>query len=227
MIKVFRKTAISILEFIRHKKSYAQDGEDVALSAFFEEKKGYKGFFIDVGAHHPIRFSNTWMFYQKGWKGINIDPTPRSMRWFHKIRSRDINLEIGIGAHSGNMTFFCFNEPALNTFDEGVAKSRDTRNPYYITNKVSVPIKTLAEVLDKYLPTSTTIDFLSVDVEGFDLSVLKSNDWSKYKPHFILVEDTKFDLLKPQESEIFTFLSQIGYNIKGVLKRTIIYQYSL
>ena len=57
-------------------KSYSQEGEDMVLRSFFEGQKNYKGFFVDVGAHHPYRFSNTLHFYKKGWRGINIDPQP-------------------------------------------------------------------------------------------------------------------------------------------------------
>ena len=70
---------------------YSQNGEDLILNRFLENKKN--GFYIDIGAHHPIRFSNTYLFYKKGWRGINIDAMPGSMDLFNKIRSRDINIE--------------------------------------------------------------------------------------------------------------------------------------
>lgn len=215
---------LSIADYFRYKNSYSQDGEDVALAAFFENKKGYKGFFVDVGAHHPVRFSNTLAFYKKGWRGINIDPTPGSMRPFKRWRSRDINLEMGIGAQSGSMTFYCFNEPALNTFDKTVAEERDTGNPYKVIKKVSVPIAPLGEVMEKHLPAGQKIDFLSVDVEGLDFEVLKSNDWVKFAPAFVLVEDHQFQIDKPNSSEINVFLKGQGYMVAAALKRTIIYQ---
>lgn len=224
MFKSFKQFLLSILDYFRSKKSYSQDGEDVALAAFFEEKKGYRGFFVDVGAHHPVRFSNTWRYYRNGWRGINIDPTPGSMNPFKRWRSRDINLEIGIGAAASTMTFFCFNEPALNTFDPTVAAVRDTGNPYKVIKKVPVPIAPLREVLAQHLPQGQQIDFLSVDVEGLDLEVLKSNDWTNYAPTFVLVEDHVFTMDAPDNSEIYVFLKGHGYQIVGVLKRTIIYQ---
>ena len=75
-------------------KSYSQEGEDMILKRFFEGKQ--RGFYVDVGSHHPKRFSNTYFFYKTGWRGINIDPMPGSMKLFDKIRTRDINLECGI-----------------------------------------------------------------------------------------------------------------------------------
>lgn len=224
MLQTIKRLIISVLEFIRHKKSYAQDGEDVALDSFYEGKKGYRGFFVDIGAHHPVRFSNTWMFYRKGWRGINIDPTPGSMIWFRRLRSGDLNLEIGVGAKSGELKFHCFNDPALNTFDEKVAASRNTGKPYKIIKTVSVPIAPLSEILEKHLPPGRKIDFFSIDVEGFDLEVLKSNDWGKFSPDFVLVEDTTFQLENPTASEIYNYLKINGYSMVASLRRTIIYQ---
>jgi FkbM family methyltransferase len=224
MTNKLKKTLISFLEYIRYKKSYSQDGEDVVLSAFFESKRKHKGFFVDVGAHHPVRFSNTWMFYRKGWRGINIDPTPGSMKMFNILRSRDINLELGIGGEEGFLNFYCFNEPALNTFDEKVATARNTGKPYKITKTIPVKIQPLSDVLTKYLPANTTIDFMSVDVEGLDLEVLKSNDWIRFSPKFILVEDTSFSLNQPQLSDTHKYLTEKGYSLCAAVKRTNIYQ---
>jgi FkbM family methyltransferase len=223
-MKSLKLFLIGILDFFRHKKSYAQDGEDVALAAFFEGKKGYKGFFVDVGAHHPVRFSNTWMFYKKGWRGINIDPTPGSMRSFGWLRPRDLNLEIGIAGESSTMPFFCFNEPALNTFDASVAQQRNTGQPYRVIKTVDVPIMPLSGVFEQHLLSGQEIDFMSVDVEGLDLQVLKSNNWDQYRPKYLLVEDVHFDPNEPQKSEVCLYLKGLTYHIVAVLKRTIIFE---
>ena len=87
---------------------YSQNGEDLILNRFLENKE--KGFFIDVGAHHPIRFSNTYLFYKKGWSGINIDAMPGSMTKFNKIRPKDINIEKGVGIKNDKLIFYQFNE---------------------------------------------------------------------------------------------------------------------
>ena len=76
--------------------SYSIEGEDRIVRALLWEKHD-KGFYVDVGAHHPFRFSNTYLFYTQGWSGINIDATPGSMKAFNKYRPRDINLEVGVG----------------------------------------------------------------------------------------------------------------------------------
>ncbi|MBL7780872.1 MAG: FkbM family methyltransferase [Saprospiraceae bacterium] len=224
MAQSLRSLIISVLDYIRHKKSYSQDGEDVVLYSFFGHKKGYKGFFVDVGAHHPVRFSNTWMLYRKGWRGINIDPTPGCMKPFNWLRPGDINLELGVGSTSGVLTFYCFNEPALNTFNKQVAEERNTGKPYRIVKSIDVPIKTLSQILQENLPQGQHIDFISIDVEGLDLDVLRSNDWSLFRPSYILVEDTRFHIKQVSQSEINNYLESIGYQIIAVLQRTLIYQ---
>ena len=201
------------------------DLEKDRLSGFAEHQKKYKGFYVDVGAHHPIRFSNTNHFYRKGWRGINIDSTPGSMRAFNWLRRRDINLEIGIGSASGSLNLYCFNEPALNTFDENLAKERSTER-YFVKRTVEVRVEPLGKILEKYLPADHNIDFLTIDVEGLDLVVLQSNDWARYKPSYILVEDMDFNLNRYEESPIYNFLSNQGYKIVAILKRTIIYESS-
>jgi FkbM family methyltransferase len=215
---------IKILEYLRHKKSYSQDGEDVVVDAFYEGKKGYKGFFVDVGAHHPVRFSNTWMFYRRGWKGINIDPTPGCMKAFNILRSRDTNLEIGVGGEKSTLKFYCFNDAALNTFDEGLANQRNTGKPYKIIKTIDIPILPLRSIFEQHLSKNQAIDFMSVDVEGLDLVVLQSNDWNLYRPKFLMVEDTGFNPEAPLNSEIFNYLKSQNYKIVASVKRTIVYQ---
>lgn len=214
---------IKILDFFRYKKSYSQDGEDVVLQSFFEDQKEYKGIYVDIGAHHPMRFSNTCFFYKRGWKGINIDPTPGSMKPFRYLRNRDINLEIGIGRSAGELTFYCFNDPALNTFDKKLADDRN-KGRYYIQKNIKVKIEPLSKILEQHLSKETKIDFFTIDVEGLDLDVLHSNNWKIYRPEYILVEDIGFNFIEPQKSEIYRFLSEKGYVLISILKRTIIYK---
>ncbi|MFM6346540.1 MAG: hypothetical protein ACKPFK_15520, partial [Dolichospermum sp.] len=92
-----------------HNISYSQEGEDLILARFFEKEKN--GFYVDIGAHHPQRFSNTYYFYLKGWSGINIDAMPGSMKIFDDLRPLDINLEIPISDKSEILTYYEFDEP--------------------------------------------------------------------------------------------------------------------
>jgi FkbM family methyltransferase len=167
------------------KESYSQEGEDMLLDRFLEQR--HNGFYVDIGAHHPIRFSNTFHFYRKGWGGLNVDANPGSMEMFKRIRSRDINIEAAISSSRQELTYYIFNDPALNTFRKDLALLH-AGGPYSIVKEVSIETMPLSELFDKYLPVHTKIDFLTVDVEGLDYEVLKSNDWSRYSPDFVLVE---------------------------------------
>lgn len=208
------------------RRFYSQAGEDMLLSLYYEGKK-HKGFYVDVGAHHPYRFSNTAYFYKRGWRGINIEPTPSLFKAFPRRRRRDINLNVGIG-NGEKLTFYVFNEGALNTFDPALAKERDGKihlgRQYKIIDRIEVQTRTLADILDKHLPAGTPIDLLTIDVEGMDFAVLKSNDWTRYLPQFILVEcESELDDLS--DDEIYQFLHAKGYSIAGRTLYTTLFKY--
>jgi Methyltransferase FkbM domain len=191
---------------------YAQEGEDLVLARMFEEKKD--GFYVDVGAHHPIRFSNTYLLYQAGWSGINIDATPGSMREFCELRPRDINIECMISSRSEPGDFYLMNEPALNTASEDVVSRLAVQSPeYHQLQRVRLQPQSLAAILDRHLPQGTEIDLLSIDVEGSDLDVLRSNDWSRYLPGMILVEGMTGALGEWNKDEIGKFLFDRGYGL--------------
>ncbi len=198
---------------------WSQEGEDVLLRRIFENKD--KGFYVDIGAHHPKRFSNTYFFYRRGWHGINIDPMPDSMNLFKKLRPRDINLEIGIAKESGALDYYIFNEPALNGFSKDLSYLRndDINNSYFIKDILKVPVKPLAEVLDHYA-TNQKIDFMTVDVEGLDLEVLQSNNWDKYRPQFVLAEILDSSLDHLAEDPLVRFMVDNGYSIYAKLFHT-------
>jgi FkbM family methyltransferase len=207
-------------------KSYSQDGEDIILREFLQNDKIKNGFYIDIGAHHPKRLSNTQMFYKMGWSGINIDPLPNSMKLFQKHRKRDINLEIGISINPGKLKYYMFNEPALNGFSDQISKDRDTtiNSEYEIINTLDIETYSLKDILDKYLPDKKNIDFMNIDVEGLDFEVLKSNDWTKYKPSYLLVEIYSQNIENILKDEIYLFLKKQGYSLIARTYRTCIFK---
>ena len=169
------------------KKSFSQQGEDVVLDCLFQGKTG--GFYVDVGAHHPQRFSNTCLLHGRGWRGINIDATPGSMEPFRRLRPQDINLECGVSEQAKTLAFHLFNEPALNGFSAELSKERDGVGHFRLISTIPVPSRPLRELLAEHLPSGQRIDLLNVDVEGFDLEVLRSNDWTKYRPTIVIAEE--------------------------------------
>jgi hypothetical protein len=203
--------------------SYAQEGEDLILRGiFFNEPTGY---YVDVGALHPRRFSNTYLFYKMGWSGINIDATPGSMRRFRRQRPRDINLEIPLAADSREIQFYLFDEPALNSFDRDLSNRRVAEG-YRVEGVRILRTRTLATVLTKHLPRNTSISFMTVDVEGFDFEVLQSNDWQRFRPKCILVECLGSDLSEIRKSSVCIFLEEQGYQLFAKTVRTLIFRES-
>lgn len=200
---------------------YSQDGEDLFLERLLEGTSS--GFYIDVGAHHPVRFSNTYMFYLRGWRGINVDAQPGSMEPFRKLRPRDINLECGVGTATGVLPYYQFNEPALNTFERSEAEFKD-KPPYRITGRVDIAVRRLDALLDEHLPAGQVIDFLTVDVEGKDLEVLESNNWDRYRPRLILAETLRTELLNLSECPSVRFLADKGYQPIGKTYNTTFFE---
>ncbi|MCK9387004.1 MAG: FkbM family methyltransferase [Sulfuritalea sp.] len=187
---------------------YGQDGEDLILDRLLDRQA--RGFYVDVGAHHPVRFSNTYLFYRRGWRGINIDAQPGSMKKFERIRPRDINIECGVAGSAGWLAYYRFNEPALNTFDAAEARLKD-RAPYRLIDTVDIEVQRLDALLARYLSVGQQIDFLSVDVEGKDREVLASNDWALFRPRFILAETLRTDMLHLGNCPVVQLLRGVGY----------------
>jgi len=163
--------------------TYSQYGEDLVLDKLLGYRKS--GFYVDVGTNDPIIFNNTYRFYKKGWKGINIEPNFSLFKKIKKNRKLDINLNVGIANKKDFLEFYLIDPHTLSTFDSDVAKQAEV-DGYLVKKKIIIKVLPLKEIFNNYLENK--IDFLSIDVEGFDLIVLKSNDWKKYRPKFIIVE---------------------------------------
>lgn len=217
------KNLISNDTFPYRNNSYSQEGEDIILDKLLKYKN--KGFYIDIGAHHPMKYSNTFIFYKRGWNGLNIDAMPESMNEFKKIRSKDINLQAAISNENNNLTFYIFNEPALNTLNAEEAKSKDGKNGYKIIKEIKVNTIKLSELLAIHMENNQEIDFMSIDTEGNDLNVLKSNNWEKYRPQLIMVEDLKFKNIEEyNQSEIYNYMKSLNYSIVAKTINTVFYQ---
>ena len=207
-----------LLDYVRYQlldgwanRSYSQEGEDMLLRRYFDHSQS--GFYVDVGAHHPKRFSNTYFFYRRGWRGINIDAMPGSMRSFNRLRKRDINIEGAVARKEGVLTYYRFSEPALNSFSKPLSDCRlSETSSHKLVGKQPIPVRRLDRLLDEHLPENQAIDFMSVDVEGLDLEVLESNDWAKYRPRIVLVEVLGATLENLAENPIARFMKTNDYH---------------
>lgn len=203
--------------------SYSQEGEDLLLERFFAADAGRTGFFVDVGAHHPTRYSNTYRFYRRGWRGINIDALPGSKRLFDRRRPRDINIECGIATARGTLEYFRFNDPALSTFSAEEA-ARKSLPPYYVVSRIELPVAPLAEMLELHLPQGQQIDFMSIDVEGFDDEVVASNDWHRFSPRLVLLEMLGIPYEDVTKQPAARLLSGFGYAPVAKTYNTVVFE---
>lgn len=206
--------------------SFAQEGEDMVLGELLESPAERMGFYVDVGAHHPQRFSNTYRFYLMGWRGINIEPNPDIIARFQSQRPRDINLSVGCADEEADLVYYQFNESALNTFSKATADRRVALQEARLMHTKKVHVRRLAGILEEHLPPSTKLDFLTVDVEDLDIEVLRSNDWKRFRPSFVLAEDLgSIDSLEQiGQSPVVQFMKEQSYKIVAKGLRTLYFK---
>src|SRR5438552_10905195 len=118
--------------------SFSQEGEDLLADEFLGRPP--TGFYVDVGALHPVRFSNTYLFYRRGWSGVNIEPSPGASEAFRRVRPRDVTLDVGVSDRPGAMVLYVMNDPALNTFARDRVASVEATTSYRCVGIVEVAV---------------------------------------------------------------------------------------
>jgi FkbM family methyltransferase len=164
--------------------SYAQNFEDVMLARVFDSRTN--GFYVDVGAGDPVNLSVTKWFYDLGWSGINIEPNKTLFKRLVEERPRDINLDCGAGRSRHDAEFLETAIAELSSFDPDVI-SAEVAGTDGTTR--TVPVFPLTEILDRH-GGGRPIDFLKIDVEGWEHEVLAGLDLERYRPTIIVVEAT-------------------------------------
>lgn len=165
--------------------SYAQNFEDVMLWRALKHVEN--GFYIDVGANDPTVDSVTKIFYERGWHGINIEPLPSHHADLSKERPRDINLQCAAGAESGELVLWECDVRGWATASQEVVAQHMADGHDGMFHKV--PVRRLAEICEEFV--SDDIHFLKVDVEGFEESVIRGMDFSRFRPWILVIEATK------------------------------------
>lgn len=194
--------------------SYSQCGEDLIVRSVFDFLQIPSPIYLDVGAHHPILLSNTYLFYKQGAHGINIEPDPVLFGAFPKQRKRDTNINIGIADQEDELPFYVMSAPALNTFSEAEAQAVVAQGRFNVERVISVKVRPINLVLHEALH-SLPLDFFSIDAEGMDFKILSSMDFTRWRPKVICVETITYSEANKGEkiTKIADLLQDLGYSV--------------
>ena len=185
--------------------SYSANFEDVILHRIFGGQA--EGFYVDVGAAHPLMENDTKALYDRGWTGINVEPNPALFAELERGRPRDRNLNLALSDAPGELDYFEVVGTGLSTLDPAEAERCAKGGREVVRRRVRTA--TLADVLADRPPE--VIDVLKVDVEGFEERVLAGNDWARFRPRVIVVEATYPETPRRRETGIEAMLSGHGY----------------
>lgn len=202
--------------------SHAQQAEDLHIQRYFGQKRN--GFYVDIGAYHPFSYSNTQLFYYRGWRGINIEPNPDQISLFKTYRKRDTTLNIAVGSSVETLSYFRYNLPAFNGFHQLPSDDNSPASPKLI-DTLQITTVPLADILAQHLPQGQAIDFMSIDAEGWDLAVLASNNWEKYRPQLLLVEAAIDAQVPIAALPVSQFLASVGYRLWCVSGGTLLFEH--
>lgn len=211
MIRHLKKQLRSLLGIKSETDYYSQGGEDAIISKTFAYFIPIpNGVYLDIGAYHPYKHSNTYLLYKSGWNGINVDPRPGTKLLFDKIRKRDINVEAGIGSRDGLMTYYILDENStMNSFSKENLEKLGIFG--HVKRTIEVPVFTVESLLKQYQKIKK-IDYLNIDAEGFEMEILSGINYDAIAPKVISIEQN--DILTfadVQESEACKLLSDKGY----------------
>jgi FkbM family methyltransferase len=170
----------------RRRISYAQNCEDILIDRLFQ---GEVGTFMDIGACHPILDSNTWFFYERGWRGVNLEPSSSSFGLFLDQRPEDLNLNLAASDFDGELTLYEVDDHVINgtsTLAAEVAQDYLRRGLQVVEKKV--PVRTVRGLVREH--DIAPPDFLSIDVESHESQVIRSIDLEHWRPKLIVMEAT-------------------------------------
>lgn len=221
-LKVFLKS-------LSHKKiSYSYGGIDLLILNIF--KNHDKGFYLDIGCGHPIKNNNTYLLSKKGWSGINIDLDEENISLFNAYRNKDFNVSSAVSDNDGETDlYFYHNKSSLNTISKQNANFQKAK----ISAIKRIKTQTINKVIENSPYKDKKIDFLTIDVEGSELQILKNFDFNKYTPKVIVVEFLDLSLKKLEiknlnvsniiKSEIYKLIVSKGYTLANILHSDLVF----
>jgi FkbM family methyltransferase len=164
--------------------SYAQRYEDMHLQRCFEGQAS--GFYVDVGAGHPVYDNVSFTFYLRGWRGVTVEPNPWLARLSKAVRPRDAHVQSLVGSAEGEATYYLVDDlHGLSTTFAGLARAAESKYGKR-SQALHMPVTTLARLCERHV--TGAIDFLKVDVEGAERSVIEGGDWRRFRPKILVLE---------------------------------------
>ncbi len=193
------------------KTSFAQCGEDLIVAFILETLGISTPRYVDIGAFHPVHFSNTYLFYRGGSTGVCVEPDAELHALHRRHRPRDICLNAGVGPKGGKATFFKMSTPTLSTFSPEEAARYEESGKQRITETSLLPLIPINSLLADHAGGST--DFLSLDTEGFELAILKSLSFDQFRPRVMCIETLTYDERKEERKleEVIDYVKSQGY----------------
>lgn len=215
-VKLFRNKLKMVLwyrhlhrVFSRKRNGYSQFDEDVFIAEFFADQD--RGVYVDIGCFHPVRFSNTYGLYLKGWHGVNVDLCQASIDLFKLARPRDKNICVALSDQEGRANVYsdAQSEPGMYSCVHTISDSFHGSDVSASGNVVKC---TTFDKLVRQYAIGSKIDFLSIDAEGSDYSVLKGIDLDLYGPSLVCVEMYLHDGRVGKDNALMhDYLTQSGY----------------
>jgi FkbM family methyltransferase len=198
--------------------SFAQQGEDIVLyNLLHDGMKIEKPTYVDIGAADPVESNNTYLLHWNGGHGVLVEPNPVHQQRLHTLRPRDIVVQAGVGVTEAKEAdyYVIRGNPALNTFSaEDVEFRRKQAGKDVVEKVIKMPLVRVNDVIAQYLGAAP--DLLSIDVEGWDLDILRTLDFDKYKPAVVIAES------RPT-GPIPAFLASKGYELRGASMYNVIF----
>lgn len=194
--------------------SFSQCGEDLIVKFFFESRGIRHITYLDIGANHPWKFNNTALFYEEGSRGVNVEPDPDLYELLCRQRKRDTNINVAIDAKEGEVEFFLFKEHTMNTISAEEARRNMNERGFRFRKSVKIKALTLDSIVERYFGGRYP-DFLSIDAEGLDETIIGSLDSSRELPKVICIETVGYtpDMSGTKNHLIFTTLKQKKYKV--------------
>lgn len=172
---LYKRKKKAILAGKSARQSYAQCGEDLIMDFLLQANGIEFPSYLDLGAHHPSYLSNTYTFYQRGCRGVNVEANPQLMPPFLKTRNRDINLNVGITdtRSADGLDFYIMTAPTMSTFSKAEAERVQAESSIRISEVARIPTLTLQDLIDTHCQGRFP-DILTCDIEGLDDLVIDS-----------------------------------------------------